>query len=74
MVEVMSASHPMLRWAERNRISIGELAVMAGCTQGHLSNVFCGRRGVSLELAKRLSEVSGGKVKMDAFLRTECRT
>lgn len=69
MVGVMSAAHPMMRWAEREGITVVELARVAGCSQGHLSNIFAGKRGVSLGLAKRLSELSGGKVKIDAFLR-----
>jgi len=60
----------MMRWAERNGVTLVELAKVAGCTQGHLSNIFSGKRGVSLALAKRLSEMSGGRVKMDAFLRS----
>ena len=66
---LMANSHPMLRWAQRNELSIADLAEAADCSNSHLRNIFAGRREASLSLAKRLSEVSGGKVPMDAFLR-----
>ena len=59
----------MLRWAEANDMSVGQLADAAKCSDAHLRNIFAGRREASLGLAVRLSEISGGVVPMDAFLK-----
>ena len=61
--------HPMLRWVEANEMSIGQLAEAVDCSEAHLRNLFAGRREASLGLANRLSEVTGGTVAMDAFLK-----
>jgi len=66
----------MLRWAEGAGMSVAQLAEAADCSDAHLRNIFAGRREASLGLAKRLSEVSGGVIPMDAFLKpglTEAR-
>lgn len=63
------SQHPMLRWIEASDISIGELAEAARCSEEHLRNLFAGRRGASLALAIRLSDLTEGAVPMDAFLR-----
>jgi len=60
----------MLRWAELSGMTVAAVAVAAGCSEWHLRNIFAGRREASLGLAKRLSDVSGGAVPMDAFLRS----
>ena len=62
-------SHPMLRWAETNEMTVKQLAEAAECSDAHLRNIFAGRKEASLGLAKRLSEISGGTVPMDAFLK-----
>lgn len=59
----------MLRWASGAGMSIEQLAEAADCSPAHLRNLFAGRREASLKLAVRLSEVSGGAVPMDAFLK-----
>lgn len=61
----------MLRWAEANGMTVKQLADAAECSDAHLRNIFAGRKEASLGLAKRLSEVSGGLIPMDAFLRPE---
>lgn len=65
----MSEQHPMLRWAASNDMSVKQVADAAECSDAHLRNIFAGRKEASLGLAKRLSEISGGTVPMDAFLR-----
>lgn len=67
----MSEPHPMLRWADGAGMSVKQLADAAECSDAHLRNIFAGRKEASLGLAKRLSELSGGTVPMDAFLRPE---
>lgn len=62
-------SHPMEFWADDAGVSIRDLAEVAGCSESHLRNLFAGRKEASLGLAKRLSDISGGVVPMDAFLR-----
>jgi transcriptional regulator with XRE-family HTH domain len=61
----------MALWADTNGMTIAQLAEAAGCSDSHLRNIFAGRKEASLGLAKRLSELSGGSVPMDAFLRPE---
>lgn len=68
IVAAMSDLHPMERWLD-GRMSIRELADAAGCSESHLRNLFAGRKEASLSLAKSLSDISGGAVPMDAFLR-----
>jgi plasmid maintenance system antidote protein VapI len=60
--------HPLLAWADRKGMSVGEIADAANCSEWHIRNICARRKSASLRLAKRLSEVSGGKVPMDAFL------
>jgi plasmid maintenance system antidote protein VapI len=62
--------HPLLTWADRKGWTIGDIAEAAECSEWHIRNICAGRKDASLKLAKRLSEVSGGKVPMDAFLKT----
>jgi hypothetical protein len=65
----MRYDHPMMRWAEKKKISIADLAKFADCSEFHLRNIFAGRKEPSLPLAKTLSDLSKGKVPMHAFLR-----
>lgn len=60
----------MLRWAEDNGRSVKDLADAAECSEWHLRNIFSRRKEASLGLAKRLSDLSGGSVPMDAFLKS----
>jgi plasmid maintenance system antidote protein VapI len=59
----------MLVWAIANEMSVVQLAEVVGISVAHLRNIFAGRKEASLPLAKRLSDVSGGVIPMDAFLR-----
>lgn len=52
-------------------MSVGAVAEAADCSDSHLRNIFAGRKEASLGLAKKLSDLSGGVVPMDAFLRSE---
>jgi plasmid maintenance system antidote protein VapI len=63
--------HIMLRWMEVHHKTVDDLAEAAGCTPSHIRNLLAGRKEASLSLAKRLSDISGGIVPMDAFLRSE---
>lgn len=63
------SEHPMLRWAKANEMSVSQVAEAADCSDAHLRNICAGRKEASLGLAKRLSEVSGGVVPLDAFLK-----
>ena len=64
----MSAKHPLAIWIEsQEEISQAEFAKMVPCSEGHLSQILTGKRGVSLRTAKLLSEATGGQVKIDDF-------
>lgn len=66
---VIQYTHLMTRWMQLNGWSFKRLAAAADCSEWHLRNIFSGRKQPSLPLAKKLSELSGGVVPMDAFLR-----
>lgn len=59
----------MENWIERTGKTVSAVAGEAGCSDSHLRNIFAGRKEASLSLAKRLSDISGNEVGMDAFLR-----
>lgn len=63
--------HIMISWAHVQGMSIRAVAKAANCSEPHLRNILSGRKEPSLPLAKRLSELSGGVVPMDAFLKPE---
>lgn len=75
LVEILSSMttdlHPMLRWAEAHEMALSAVAKAVECSESHLRNIFAGRKEASLGLAKKLSDLSGGTVPMDAFLRAE---
>lgn len=61
----------MESWAAGAGLSVEALAAAADCSDSHLRNIFAGRREASLGLAKRLSDISGGAIPLDAFLKPE---
>lgn len=68
----MEIRHPLSVWMDDHpEISQAKLAADAKCSEPHLSLILQRRRGVSMKLAKRLSEATGGKVRIDAFLLDE---
>lgn len=51
-----------------------EFARQVGCSEGHLSSILSGARGVSPKLAKRISDVTENNVPFEAMLiEIECR-
>lgn len=50
-------------------MTVPAVATSVGCSEWHIRNIFAGRKEASLGLAKRLSDLSGNEVPMDAFLR-----
>ena len=65
----MSREHPIAIWAKANEMPLKALANAAGCSEAHLRNLIAGRKDASLRLARRLTELSGGKVPMDSFIK-----
>lgn len=63
----------MLAWAGKRDMTVEQLAEKADCSAAHLRNIFAGRKEASLPLACRLSAISGGKVPVQAFLKSEAR-
>lgn len=53
------------------RTSQAQFARDVGCSDSHLSLILKGERGVSLRLAKRISEATDGAVPMDALVKEE---
>lgn len=71
MIEAMSNAHLILAWAAQKGMTVADIASAAGCSPSHLRNICALRKEASLGLAKRLSDLTGGEVPMDAFLRPE---
>jgi len=64
----MSTKHPLAAWIEsRSDISQAQFAANCDCSEGHLSLILAGKRGVSMKLARRFSDATGGEVKIDDF-------
>ena len=61
----------MSRWMAVHGKSVDEIADLAGCSPSYIRNLLAGRREASLSMAKRLSDISGGIVPLDAFLKPE---
>ena len=75
-VRIMSTKHPLAVWLDEHEdITQAKLAASAECSEPHLSLVLKGVRGVSMQLAKRLSDATGGAVTIEDFLveRSETR-
>lgn len=73
----MDTKHPLAAWLGRHEeISQSKLAAAAECSEGHLSLILRGERGVSMKLAKKLSDATGGEVRVEDFLMepAEART
>ena len=66
----MNTKHPLAKWIKANKwkISQAKLASESRCSQSHLSLILKGKRGVSMELARRLSAATGGAVRIEDFL------
>jgi len=61
----------MESWARAHEMALSAVARAVECSESHLRNIFAGRKEASLGLAKKLSDLSGGSVPMDAFLRQD---
>lgn len=65
----MSTKHPLAVWMDsHSEITQAKFASDAGCSEPHLSLILKGERGVSMKLAKRLSDLTGGAVPIEGFL------
>jgi len=65
----MNTKHPLAVWMDSHKeITQARLAADSGCSEPHLSLILKGGRGVSMRLAKRLSNATGGEVPLEAFL------
>lgn len=65
----MDTKHPLAVWMDAHKeISQAKLASDSGCSEPHLSLILKGERGVSMKLAKRLSDATGGEVRIEDFL------
>ena len=65
----MSTMHPLAAWIDRQSdITQAKLAADCRCSESHLSLILKGERGVSMKLAKKLSDATGGKVSIEDFL------
>ena len=62
-------THPLALWIKHSGFNHqAEFCDFAGCSESHLSLIIQGKRGVSMKMAKRLSDATNGDVPIDAFL------
>jgi len=66
----MTEKHPLADWIEANTTQ-AKFARAVRCSESHLSLILKGERGVSLPLAQRLSDATGGDVAVRTFIRSE---
>jgi hypothetical protein len=66
----MTDQHPLAAWIAQHT-NQAKFAADARCSASHLSLVLQGKRGVSLKLAKRLSEATDGAVRVEDFVNPE---
>lgn len=66
----MDRIHPLRLWRQQHRITLADLASRrdVGVSPAHLSEIERGVNGCSLDLAARLSRVTGGRVKVEDFV------
>jgi transcriptional regulator with XRE-family HTH domain len=68
----MDTKHPLAVWMDGHKeISQAKLASDCRCSEPHLSLILKGERGVSMKLAKRLSEATGGAVRIEDFVMAD---
>lgn len=68
----MSTKHPLAVWMDSHtEITQAKFAAESGCSEPHLSLILKGERGVSMKLAKRLSDATRGEVRIEDFLLAE---
>lgn len=66
----MTKKHPLAAWMDGHKeISQAQFADDCDCSESHLSLIMSGKRGVSLNLAKKLSDATNGDVRVEDFLR-----
>jgi transcriptional regulator with XRE-family HTH domain len=58
----MDGKDRLAAFIRRDPRSQAQFAREAGCSEGHLSLVLKGKRGLSVPLAKRISQATGGEV------------
>lgn len=68
----MNTKHPLAVWMDSHSdITQAKFSADCGCSEPHLSLILKGERGVSMKLAKRLSDATGGEVRIEDFLMVE---
>lgn len=65
----MTAMHPLREWRKSRKMTLDDMSEALGVRSSHLSYVERGERGVSIELAARIAELTENAVPMDAFRR-----
>lgn len=67
----MPEPHPLRLWRKANHITLAALAIKAGVTPSHLSEIENGNNTPSLELAAKLSRATTGADGVPAVPLTE---
>lgn len=52
--------HPLAQWFEARKANKAEFARRVGISRSHLTLIIQGKRGVSVDVAKRIAEETGG--------------
>lgn len=64
----MDGKSQLAAFIKRAQVSQARFADDAGCSEGHLSLYLKGKRGLSVPLAKRISQATGGEVPVKALI------
>jgi transcriptional regulator with XRE-family HTH domain len=62
------AHHPLKKWRFENDMTLVELAERLGVTNGYLSLLENRQREPSIRLARQISKITRGKVRIEDFV------
>lgn len=66
----MQTNHPLSQWIDQ-RMTDAEFAGKVGISKSHLSLILQGKRGLSLDLAVRIEEITKGEFPAARLLREQ---
>ena len=63
--------HPLKRYLKDRSLTADEFAAQIGSTSSYLSQIICGHRRPSVEMARKIEAATGGDVKAGELLLWE---
>lgn len=68
MLQEGMEQHPLAQFSETENVSIAAIAEKAGVSRMTLYRLMKGEQNATIDLLKKVSEATGGKVPVSAFL------